>query len=152
MCIPICSSVMTEWCAWMSHNCSFLVMLIVHTFKNDACLQKPLLLLCFFAITNTAPERHKRSYGRLHCVSESYACMNPTLFRKSLPLLRKKPSNSWKKPSDLWRKPSDLQRKLGCKRILEHIPNVGIISFMYRTIHQGPTKLALLQHWNQLFW
>jgi len=29
---------------------------MVHIFEKDACLQKPLLLLCFFTITNIAPE------------------------------------------------------------------------------------------------
>jgi len=49
---------------------------------------------------------YKRSSGRseanLHRVLESYVCMKPAIFKRSLLLLPKKPSDSWKKPSDLW--------------------------------------------------
>lgn len=63
--------------------------------KNDVRLQKPLLLLCCFAITNTAPEDTKQSSG----ISVSEAALH---FRISFAY----------KPSTLQKKPSDLQH--GC--------------------------------------
>ena len=65
----------------------------------------PDLLLFHFTATSKAPEDTNASpedpKTRLHCVSETYVCTNPALFRRSLPLIRKCPSDSRKNPSYL---------------------------------------------------
>ena len=61
----------------------------------DARLRKPLLLLFHFTATSKAPEDTNASLEDLKTinkaarVSETYVCTNPTLFRRSLPLIQK---------------------------------------------------------------
>ena len=70
--------------------------------KIDVRLQKPLLLLCHFTVTNKALEDTKQ-LQKFHkqSVSETYLYTNPSLFGRSIPLLRKKPSDSQKRPFNL---------------------------------------------------
>jgi len=77
--------------------------------------------------------RHKRSSvgsvseAALHCRNlKMYVCTSPALFRRSLPLLRKKPSDSQKKLSDL-------RRSCTANTFWKNIQNVGIIFFWMRT-------------------
>jgi len=54
---------------------------MAHVNKNDARLWKPFtMLLCHY----------KRSSRRsMHCISETYVCMNPALFGRNLLILRR---------------------------------------------------------------
>ena len=56
----------------------------------------------------------------------TYVCMNPALFRRSLPILPKKLSNSWKKPSDIQKKPSSLRRSRVANAFRKGVPNRSI--------------------------
>ena len=84
---------------------------------------------------------------KLHCVSETYVCTNPALFRRSLLLLRKKPFDFWKKPSNLQKKCSDLWCRCTANAFHKNVPNVSIIFFdryckceslMYLVCDPGP--------------
>ena len=78
-------------------------------------------------------------------------CMNSAFFRRSLLLLRKKPSGSQKKPSDL-QKPSGLRWRRAANAFRKGVSNRGI---NFKDVYRSYSQLLLIQKilWaTALFW
>ena len=85
---------------------------MVHIFKSDVHLRKPLPLLGHSSTANEDPDDTNVALEdidnaaedlllKLHNISETSVHANPVIFARSLPLLWKMLSNSQKKPSNL---------------------------------------------------
>ena len=127
---------------------------MVHVLKNDARLRKPFrccsafLLLTRLGRHKRSSRRRKRSPGR--SVSEAaprfgnLCVLNPVLFGRSLPLLRKKPSIPGRSLPICGRSLPICGGSCAANAFRKSVPNVGIIFFdAYRSFQRNTAAQKL---------